>query len=74
MLLQSLGHLKGLFYDEGVIIDDPVFKLHYGFTTLILLFASILGECFDNNINFNLKLNITTWLYKSNKLTLFNLI
>ena len=24
MLLQSLGHLKGLLYDEGVIIDDPV--------------------------------------------------
>jgi hypothetical protein len=24
MLLQSLGHLKGLLYDEGIIIDDPV--------------------------------------------------
>ena len=34
--LASLGHLKGLFYN-GLMIDDAVFKLHYGFTSYLLL-------------------------------------
>ncbi len=41
-----LGPLKGIFYVEGAIIDDRVFKLHYGFTTLVLFFmtAMSIGE------------------------------
>lgn len=43
MLLQSLGHFKGLLYrDSGVIIDDIAFKLHYDATSYCLLFASFL--------------------------------
>lgn len=42
MLLSIFGHLKGLFYD-GVVIDDVVFKLHYGFTTYLLLFMTFLS-------------------------------
>ena len=40
--LASLGHFKGLMYNDDVIIDDPIFRLHYGFTTLLLLFSSLL--------------------------------
>ena len=39
--LASLGHLKGLFY-TGLVIDDAVFKLHYGFTTYLLLTMTFL--------------------------------
>ena len=39
--LGSLGHFKGLLYNGDVIIDDPIFRLHYGFTTYMLLFMSI---------------------------------
>ena len=39
--LSSLGHLKGLFYN-GLMIDDAVFKLHYGFTTYLLLTMTFL--------------------------------
>jgi hypothetical protein len=42
MLLSLFGHLKGLFYD-GIVIDDPVFKLHYGFTTYMLFFMTFLS-------------------------------
>ena len=38
----QIGHLKGLFYD-GVVIDDVVFKLHYGFTSYLLLFMTFLS-------------------------------
>ena len=41
-VLSIFGQLKGLFY-SGVIIDDPVFKLHYGFTTYLLLFMTFLS-------------------------------
>ena len=35
--------LQGLLYrDDGVIIDDGAFKLHYAFTSYLLLFASFL--------------------------------
>ncbi len=38
MLLQSLGHFKGLLYPEnGVVIDDAAFRLHYGFTSYLLV-------------------------------------
>lgn len=49
-VLAVFGHLKGLFYD-GVVIDDPVFKLHYGFTTYLLLFMTFLtvGKVFLND-------------------------
>ena len=48
-VLGIFGHLKGLFYD-GVVIDDVVFKLHYGFTTYLLLFMTFLsvGKVFFN--------------------------
>ena len=36
-----VGHLKGLFY-TGLVIDDVVFKLHYGFTTYLLLTMTFL--------------------------------
>ena len=38
----EIGNLKGLFYD-GVVIDDVVFKLHYGFTSYLLLFMTFLS-------------------------------
>ena len=48
--LSVFGHLKGLFYD-GVVIDDAVFKLHYGFTTYLLLFMTFVsvGKVFFND-------------------------
>ena len=48
-ILSVFGHLKGLFYD-GIVIDDVVFKLHYGFTTYLLLFMTFLsvGKVFFN--------------------------
>lgn len=36
-----MSHLKGLFY-TGLVLDDVVFKLHYGFTTYLLLFMFVL--------------------------------
>ena len=42
MFFGQIGELKGLFYD-GVVIDDVVFKLHYGFTTYLLLFMTFLS-------------------------------
>ena len=39
--LASLTPFKGLLYNE-VHIDDIVFRLHYGFTTLGLLFLCVL--------------------------------
>jgi len=45
MLLQSLGHFKGLLSpaDGGVFLDDVVFRLHYAFTSYTLLFSSFLA-------------------------------
>lgn len=42
MLLQSLGFFKGFLFKDCVIIDDAVFKLHYGITSYLLLFCSVL--------------------------------
>ncbi len=41
--MASLGPLKGIFYVEGTVIDDRVFKLHYGFTTLALVFMAAMA-------------------------------
>ena len=42
MLLQSVGHFRGLLYRDEVVIDDPVFRLHYRVTSFILLLSSVL--------------------------------
>ena len=49
-ILSAFGQIKGLFY-QGVVIDDPVFKLHYGFTTYLLLLMTFLsvGKVFLND-------------------------
>ena len=41
-ILSVIGNLKGLFYD-GIVIDDVVFKLHYGFTSYLLLFMTFIS-------------------------------
>ena len=41
-LFSSLGHFKGLLYSNDVVIDDGIFRLHYGLTTYLLFFVSIL--------------------------------
>ena len=40
--LSQLGHFKGLLYNGDAVIDDSIFRLHYGFTTYFLLFMSLL--------------------------------
>ena len=40
--LASLGQFKGLLYNGECVIDDIVFRLHYGFTTYVLLFMCLL--------------------------------
>ena len=52
MLLQSMGHFKGWFNTDGVNIDDLPFKMHYGLTSVIILFSSLLvtGEAANNTL------------------------
>ena len=40
--LASLGQFKGLLYNGESVIDDTIFRLHYGFTTYMLLFMCLL--------------------------------
>ena len=63
-ILSAFGQIKGLFY-QGVVIDDPVFKLHYGFTTYLLLLMTFLsvGKIFLNDPMY-CTLSTKDWTYR----------
>ena len=42
-LFLYLGHFKGLLYNEVVITDDGIFRLHYKIATYLLFFVSLLA-------------------------------
>ena len=42
-LFSYLGHFKGLLYNESVIIDDTIFRLHYKVAGYLLFFVSLLS-------------------------------
>ena len=42
-LFASLGHFKGLLYSNDALIDDGIFRLHYGLTSYLLFFVSLLA-------------------------------
>ena len=41
-LFLYLGHFKGLLYNDVVMIDDGIFRLHYKIATYFLFFLSLL--------------------------------